>query len=389
MSVTRPTTVSANSIGRPRAASSTAASSSAVRMSSSAEATTTSAPVRSACVMSDARASTVAPGGGSATASSSRVSSRSCTTQCCGPGSRGASQRPIEPLPPPRSWITSGPGGRCSASASASSADRAAASAGSRSSSQAGLTTVTPAPPRPRPWSPSSSATSPAAVSPHAAVARAGRRRRASSAAPPPAPRSRPAAPAARAACRRPPWPSASRTPPTSAAITGTPRASASVTTMPYVSAREGSTQEVRRRVRRVQLAADPRAGEAHAAVQPPGAVDHPLGVGRVADQAADAFAAPRQVLRGGERVEQDVVALVRRHRRHAEELASVRAPARELGLLHARLRHVDPVDAVQLGQPPLRPRARRDHSRRRLEHGPLLRGPERHVHEHDLPHAA
>ena len=53
---------------------------------------------------------------GSATASSSRSASRSCTTQCCGPGSRGASQRPIAPLPPPRSWTTRGPAAsRCRA----------------------------------------------------------------------------------------------------------------------------------------------------------------------------------------------------------------------------------------------------------------------------------
>ena len=33
-------------------------------------------------------------------------------TQCCGPGSSGASQRPIAPLPQPRSWITARPVGR-------------------------------------------------------------------------------------------------------------------------------------------------------------------------------------------------------------------------------------------------------------------------------------
>ena len=82
-----------------------------------------------------------AAGRRSATASSSRSASRSCTTQCCGPGSRGASQRPIAPLPPPRSWITRRPAaGRCRARRSASSAERAAASAGSRRSSHSGLT---------------------------------------------------------------------------------------------------------------------------------------------------------------------------------------------------------------------------------------------------------
>ena len=64
-------------------------------------------------VTSDRRASTVtAARAAPATASASRSASRSCTTQCCGPGSRGASQRPIAPLPPPRSWITRRPGAR-------------------------------------------------------------------------------------------------------------------------------------------------------------------------------------------------------------------------------------------------------------------------------------
>ena len=67
--------------------------------------------------------------------------SRSCRTQRCGPGSSGASQRPIEPVPQPRSWITHRPvdGGR-RARCSARSRDRAAASAGSRSASQPLLT---------------------------------------------------------------------------------------------------------------------------------------------------------------------------------------------------------------------------------------------------------
>ncbi len=84
--------------------------------------------------------------GGAATASSSRSSSRSWTTQCCGAGSRGASQRPIAPLPPPRSWISRGPvAGRCPARRPASSALRAAASAGSRRASHPGLTRTTAA----------------------------------------------------------------------------------------------------------------------------------------------------------------------------------------------------------------------------------------------------
>ena len=135
VSVTPPVTVIAISVGSPAQAPSIPASSSAVSMSSSAEAVTRLAPASSpgaSRVMSDRRVSKLVA------ASSSRPSSRSCTTQCCGPGSRGASQRPIAPLPPPRSWMASGPSGRWRARRSASSSERAAASAGSRSSSHCG-----------------------------------------------------------------------------------------------------------------------------------------------------------------------------------------------------------------------------------------------------------
>ena len=113
--LTRPTTVSASNIGHPAAvhARSIRARSSAARMSSSAEATMRLAPARSpfaSRVTSDCRVSTVtARPGGMAAAHSRRSASRSCTTQCCGPCRRGASQRPIAPSPPPRSWMTRRP----------------------------------------------------------------------------------------------------------------------------------------------------------------------------------------------------------------------------------------------------------------------------------------
>ena len=47
--------------------------------------------------------------GRSAAAIASRSASRSCTTQCCGPGRSGASHRPIAPVPQARSWITQRP----------------------------------------------------------------------------------------------------------------------------------------------------------------------------------------------------------------------------------------------------------------------------------------
>ena len=97
--------------------------------------------------MSDCRASTVtaAPSaagpGRSAAATSSRSASRSCTTQCCGPGSRGASQRPIDPVPQPRSWITRRPAaGSVRREVLDELGARAAASAGSRRASHPGLT---------------------------------------------------------------------------------------------------------------------------------------------------------------------------------------------------------------------------------------------------------
>ncbi len=190
--------------------------------------------------------------------------SRSCTTQCCGPGRRGASQRPIAPLPPPRSWITSRPAaGRYWRRRSASSAERAAASAGSRRTSHPGLTRTAVALivllPRRRRRPPLSSqlprgrrrrrTRSPSHGRSVARRSRAARRRRSRSSA-----SSSQARSAALSAAGSPggtsspgrvpssPCPRASVTPPTSVARTGRPRARASVTTMPYVSACEAST---------------------------------------------------------------------------------------------------------------------------------------------------
>ena len=199
--------------------------------------------------MSDRLASTVTPGaGGAATASSSRSASRSCTTQCCGPGSRGASQRPIAPLPPPRSWITRRRAGRCRARRSASSAERAAASAGSRRTSHSGLTPAAIIAPLPRARRRATDAVAGHRRSDSRRSRAARRRRPRRSASPSQARSAAPSAAGSPGGTSSPgrvpssPCPSASDTPPTSAARTGTPRASASVTTMPYVSACEAST---------------------------------------------------------------------------------------------------------------------------------------------------
>ena len=149
---TPPTTDRVSSAGHPAPTQTVTslANSSSVSMSSSAEAVIRVAPVRSpGCsrVMSDCLTSTVtaAPSaagpGRSAAATSSRSASRSCTTQCCGPGSSGASQRPIAPVPQPRSWITRRPvSGWCGRRLSTRSGARAAASAGSRRASHLRLT---------------------------------------------------------------------------------------------------------------------------------------------------------------------------------------------------------------------------------------------------------
>lgn len=126
--------------------------SSSVSRSSSAEAVTRVAPARSSGrsrAMSDRLASAVtrrpfaAEPGGSAMAISNRSASRSCRIQCCGPGSSGASHRPIAPVPQPRSWITwRRVAGSAAARCPTSPRAWAAASAGSRRASHLGLTRV-------------------------------------------------------------------------------------------------------------------------------------------------------------------------------------------------------------------------------------------------------
>ena len=150
-SSTRPTTERVTRTGQPAPAqdATSRSSSSAVSMSSRADAVIRPAPESSSGasrVMSRRRVSRVsgpAPAGtagGSAGTSASSSTSRSYRIQCWGPGSRGASQRAIDPLPDPRSWTTrSRPSGRCGRSASTSSTERAAASAGSRRVSQPAL----------------------------------------------------------------------------------------------------------------------------------------------------------------------------------------------------------------------------------------------------------
>ena len=259
---TRPTTDRVSSTGHPAPAQTVTspASSSPVSRSSSAEAVMRVASARSpGCsrVMSDCLVSTVtaAPSaagpGRSAAATSSRSASRSCTTQCCGPGSSGASQRPIAPVPQPRSWITRRPvAGRCRRSCSTRSGARAAASAGSRRASHLRLTRMSStviATPRPghlrrRTWWSTTRRATRAARGRPGATALAARRRRARPGARRRAPQGRRAGPAARAGSRRRRDRGPPVSPPTSAATTGRPRASASVTTMPYVSARDAST---------------------------------------------------------------------------------------------------------------------------------------------------
>ena len=102
--------------------------------------------------MSPALVSTVTRAAGMLVAArSSSAGSRSCRTQCCGPGKRPASQRPIEPVPQPRSRTTSGrrrPAAgarRCGRSRSTSSGARARRRRARAASASPGCTPATPA----------------------------------------------------------------------------------------------------------------------------------------------------------------------------------------------------------------------------------------------------
>ncbi len=304
--------------------------------------------------------------GGSATASSSSVSSRSCTTQCCGPASRGASQRPIAPLPPPRSWTTTGPrAGRCS---------REARGELRRARRRVGrLAQVEPrpgcddghrpaAPRRPRTWSPASGAASAPLTARPGAGGRAGRPRRA-----------RPQRVAERhgiagrdqQAGPRAVLPVAERLA-HPADVGGEHRHAAGQRLGEDHAVRLGAGgehEQVRGRVRASSSAPMRAPGSAPAAVQPRarGGARPRRGPrrGRGCPRTRSARAGPRR----GERVEQHVVALVRGHRRHAEQRAAVRAARRECRGLHAGLGHVDAVggQSVQLAEPPPGPGAGRD----------------------------
>ena len=246
---------------------------------------------------------------------------------------------------------------------------------------------------RGRTWWPATRAATRAAPGRPAAGGRAARRPRASGAARRRAPPGRRAGPAAPAGCRRRRARAPRSTPPTSAASTGTPRASASVTTMPYVSACEASTSRSAGGVRAVELRAGARAREAHPVAQPvvTRAAAHAVGERRVAVQAAHAGAAPGQVGRRREPVEQHVVPLAGRDRRDAQQRVAGRGPGREAGGVDAGLGHVHAVgrQLVQLLQPAPGPGAGRDDGGGRLEDRALALVAQRHVHEHDLPQAA
>ena len=117
-----------------------------------------------------------------------------------------------------------------------------------------------------------------------------------------------------------------------------------------------GEHEQVRGGVGAVELRAGARSREAHPVAQPlrPGRAAHAVGERRVAVQAAHARAAPGQVRRRRERVEQHVVPLGGRHRRDAEQRVAGRGPRREAGGVDAGLGHVHAVgrQRVQLPQP-------------------------------------
>ena len=139
-----------------------------------------------------------------------------------------------------------------------------------------------------------------------------------------------------------------------------------------------GEHEQVRGGVRAVELRAGARSREAHPVAQPaaPRAAAHAVGERRVPVQAAHARAAPGQVRRRREPVEQHVVPLVGRHRRDAQQRVAGRGPRREAGGVDAGLGHVHPVgrQRVQLPQPPPGPCAGRDDGGGRREDLALAR---------------
>ena len=159
--------------------------------------------------------------------------------------------------------------------------------------------------------------------------------------------------------------------------MTGRPRARPSITTMPYVSAREASTTRSAARVAALEIGSGPRADELHAIGQPAvqRALAHSLHERRVALEAADAHAAPRQLPCPRQRVEQHVVALLEGDRGDAQQRPAGRGPGRELGGVDARLRDVQPVGGTARTAPAAAAVSTRWSSRRqRRTRGPPAR---------------
>jgi hypothetical protein len=162
-----------------------------------------------------------------------------------------------------------------------------------------------------------------------------------------------------------------------------------------------GEHEHVRAGVRAVEVGAGARSRKAHPVGQPAvaGAAADAVGERRGAIQAAHALAAPGQVRRRRQRIEQHVVPLVGRHRRDAQQRIARRGPGREVGGVDAGLGHVHPVgrQRIELLQPAPAPCAGRhdgggrgeDRLLARTDRAGLVRRravTQRHVHEQDLP---
>ncbi len=405
-------------MGRPLQAASILASSSAVSRSSSAEATTRLASASSPggrSVTSECLASTVtaAARGGAATARSSRSASRSCSTQCCGRG------KPRREPPAHRAAAAAEvvdherPGGGEVPREAPGELGRARRRVGRLAQGE---------PLRADPDAHRAHRAAPASTPARSDVVAAHRRSDARR---------------SRAARRRRPRRSASPSHARSAAprAAGSPGGTSSPGRVPSAAVPErlghpadlggedrhaagqglgddhavrlgarGEHEQVRGGVRAVEVRAGARSREAHPVVQPVvlRAAPHAGGERRVADQAADAGAAPGQVGRGREPVEQHVVPLVGRHRRDAQQRVAGRRPRRGACGVDAGPGDVHPVgrERVQLLQPAPGPCAGRDDGGGRREDLALARPDraglvvrravaERHVDEHDLPEAA
>ena len=189
--------------------------------------------------------------------------------------------------------------------------------------------------------------------------------------------------------------PSASGTPPTAVAITGRPTARASVTTMPYASIRVGNTRTSAAWYSR-SSSSPTRGPEKTDPVEdagPGGLTAEAVDERRVTVQRTHEGAAPRRLRDAAQRLEQEVVSLVRDHGGDAEQPAAAGSAGRLVVQVRAGTGDLHPLrrEPVAVQQPLAGPRAGRHDGTRLREDGTFgLLGDgdaaEGHVHQDDKP---